>query len=345
MELSIAKISDIKLIMDFLGKYWKKGHILSTNKELLLYEFKDEERLNFTIAKDSHGDIIGLFGFIKYNSLNLPDLAGSLWKVKDDCKVPMLGLKLREFTIKNIPHRFFAAPGAGLQTKSIYKIIKMDWNQMEHYYIHNDKKSFFEILKMDKPIKKYCINETIESNENLITKVTNIEELKNFDFNKYTNIVPFKDFEYIKKRFVDYPINKYDIYKVEVDGELVNIFICREVKKDNSRAYRVVDFYGNDSYLKKIADFLYLYIIDKDYEYFDFVCYGFIEENMTDIGFNKLSFENETIIVPNFFEPFVQKNIPIYCVSDKMVNEDIHFRQCKADGDQDRPNIIRNNNE
>lgn len=343
MKISFATIQDTKRIMDFLGEYWKKDHILSKNKELFLYEFQEENRLNFAIAKDEDGTILGLFGFIKYNSLVVSDLAGSLWKVRDDCKIPILGLKLREFTIKNIPHRFFAAPGAGIKTKPIYQIIKMDWNKMMQYFVPNDTMKEYHILKLNDSLKKYSINKKVENKNIKISKIVDIDELKDFDFNKYKNIVPFKDFQYIKKRFIGYPIYSYDIYKVEKENEIMNIFICRTVKYNSSKVYRIVDFYGDEDYMKNITNFLYRFIVTNGYEYYDFVCHGFDENKLLNAGFNKLDFESE-IIVPNFFEPFVQKNVPVYCVSDKIEDIEMIFRQCKADGDQDRPNVPRENN-
>ena len=145
--LSQATIEDTRGLMEFMDKVWKKDHILSKDKELFLYEFQEENYLNIIIAKDEKESIVGIFGFIKYNSSSLPDIAGSLWKVDPNIKEPLLGLRLREYFVKNIPHRFFAAPGAGLQTKPIYKVLKMNWHRMKQYYIVNDTLSSFKVMQ------------------------------------------------------------------------------------------------------------------------------------------------------------------------------------------------------
>ncbi|WP_345993681.1 hypothetical protein [Sulfurimonas sp. HSL-1716] len=324
--------------MEFLDKYWKKNHILSVDKHLFLYEFQDKEKLNFAIAQDAQNEIIGLFGFIKYNFLKIPDLAGSLWKVRDDCTVPLLGLKLRDFVIKNVPHRFFAAPGAGIQTKPIYQIIKMNWNRMEQYFLVNDTIDEYKVLKTrDKSILK-TYKAFHESNDVVIELAKDISELQSFVFDDFKEIVPFKDLKYIEKRFVNYPIYKYDIYTVKKSGLISNIFICRTAAYLDRKVYRIVDFYGDERNMGYITNFLYKYIVDNHYEYCDFISYGFEDIHMLNAGFDRLDFESEDIIVPNFFEPFVQKNISVFCVSDK--TDGLKFRQCKADGDQDRPNYV-----
>ena len=98
----------------------------------------------------------------------------------------------------------------------------------------------------------------------------------------------------------------------------------------------MVDFYGNDENMLIISYFLKNKIIRDNYEYLDFVSYGFDVDHMKSAGFHVLNFDSSEVVVPNLMEPLVNDNTPIYCVSDKLDN--IYFRQCKADGDQDRPN-------
>ena len=147
--------------------------------------------------------------------------------------------------------------------------------------------------------------------------------------------MPIKDLKYIEKKFYNNPIHKYDIYIVKIDNEIINIFICRAFSCDSSSAYRLVDFYGDENYMNTITQFLYQQLIENNYEYVDFISSGFNIQNILASGFRRLDFEGD-IIIPNYTNPLVKENIPIYCVSDKTNN--YIFRQCKADGDQDRPN-------
>ena len=67
--------------MDFINKEYRKDHILSNNKSLFKYEFGNGADLNFILAKDEKGNIIGCIGYIKSNSLDKPDLWTSVWSV------------------------------------------------------------------------------------------------------------------------------------------------------------------------------------------------------------------------------------------------------------------------
>lgn len=329
MLIEQANINDTDKIMDFMDKVWKKNHILSQHKELFLHEFQEEEKLNFIVARDND-KIVGIFGFIKYNSSQLPDIAGSLWKVDPRVKTPLLGLKMRDYFTKNIPHRFYAAPGAGLQTRDIYKVIKMNWGKMDQFYITNDTIRTFHIAKNP---KKGAISHKNTPNVE-IKKLKHIDEIATFDFSQ-GDIVPQKDITYIKKRFIDFPIYDYDIYYVTDAKRIINIFVCRDIAVKRSHIYRVVDFLGPLDYIADIASFLYQYILKQNYEYVDFVSYGFDKELLLESGFHLVDFASDSVIIPNYFEPFLQKNVPIYCVWN---HTQMHFRQCKADGDQDRPN-------
>lgn len=327
-----AHLNDTEEIMQLMNDMWREGHILSYHKELFLYEFQDGEKLNLIIAKNNEDRIVGLFGFILYNYSENPDIAGSLWKVDSLVKEPLLGMKMREYFKKNITHSFFAAPGAGLQTKSIYQVLKMNWNRMEHYYIAN---STLEEFKICKNPQLQSLN-SIQDKSIKIEKLTDNTMLNNFKFMD-EEIVPRKDRHYFEKRFINYPIYKYDIYAVSKNGTIENLIVYREVEIEGHYAYRIVDFYGSELFMQAIASFFYGLVLEKKYEYIDFVSFGFDQNRLLDAGFSLLDFNNSETIIPNFFEPFVQQNTPVYCVSDKSEKK---FRQCKADGDQDRPNIV-----
>ena len=48
--------------------------------------------------------------------------------------------------------------------------------------------------------------------------------------------------------------------------------------------------------------------------------------------------EKKDIVIPNYFEPFIQENISISYFTDSQNLENL--RIFKADGDQDRPSIM-----
>lgn len=71
---------------------------------------------------------------------------------------------------------------------------------------------------------------------------------------------------------------------------------------------------------------------ENKWEYIDLYCYGIEDDILKRSGFLKRT-ENDPNIIPNYFEPFEQKNVDIYFVSNVM--ENLHLY--RGDGDQDRP--------
>jgi hypothetical protein len=339
-KFSFAVVEDAEEIMEFMRTHWRKDHILAENKDLLLYDFQDGEQLNIGIVRDSQGKLAGIFGYMKYNSRYFPDIAGSLWKVLESPEVPMLGLKLRKFVTDNVLYRFFAAPGAGLQTKPIYRILGMNWNRMNHYYILNPALNEFRIAEIPHDMM-HNYRHYSEYSGSSVSRIYSDEDLDKFNFEDFKHIAPFKDRDYVMRRFLEYPFRDYEIYGIKASdgsaGEFSNLFVIRKAEAEGGTVCRMVDFYGDEEGINCAASFLTDYIQENNCEYADFIAHGFSEEIMKNAGFESLDFDSDNVIIPNYFEPFERKNVPVYCVSEKT---DLHFRQCKADGDQDRPNFV-----
>jgi hypothetical protein len=74
---------------------------------------------------------------------------------------------------------------------------------------------------------------------------------------------------------------------------------------------------------------------DKGHEYIDLLSMGLDEKIIFKAGFSKLNFEQNELVIPNYFDPFIQSNIKIRYFSD---TKDLkNLRIYKGDGDQDRP--------
>ena len=109
----------------------------------------------------------------------------------------------------------------------------------------------------------------------------------------------------------------------------------REVNYNNSKALRIVDFIGIDDDLAGIGNELRRLIKEKNYEYIDFYEYGIPDNIMISAGFT-LKKSDDFNIIPNYFEPFVLRNIQLnYSTTDES-----NLYVFKADSDQDRPNSV-----
>jgi hypothetical protein len=196
--------------------------------------------------------------------------------------------------------------------------------------INRNNKSF-NILKLEENI----VLKDIEFTNNDRYKLVKLEKNQvDFDFEK-KEFIPHKDKNYFIKRYFDHPIYSYDIYGVYLDNEMSSLIVTREVEVNDSKILRIMDFLGDQNSLEYVSNILYKIVVENNYEYVDFMCFGFNKDNLNRAGFDKIDIESNTIIAPNYFAPFVQENIKINFMADTKEIEKL--RICKADGDQDRP--------
>ena len=111
-------------------------------------------------------------------------------------------------------------------------------------------------------------------------------------------------------------------------------FVTREIKYLNSKCLRLIEYFG---YFEKSFDLKneFQKICDNsNFEFIDFYNYGIKKNILLSSGFSLNYFSNK-LIIPNYFSPFVMKNIKLrfayYPPNKKM----LFF---KGDCDQDRPN-------
>ena len=94
--ICFGKLSDTDEIMDFIDREWKKNHILSKNKDFFLYEYADEDALNFVVSKNE-GRINGILGFLRSSSDDRSSVWTTMWKVSKSNGSPTLGLRLLNY--------------------------------------------------------------------------------------------------------------------------------------------------------------------------------------------------------------------------------------------------------
>lgn len=334
VEIRFADTGDLRALMMFMHEHWRADHILSRNEALFRFDFEHGDRLNLAIA-ESGQQIVGLFGYMRYSDLDEPDIAGSLWKVLDGVGSPMLGLQLRRFVTRHVPHRFFAAPGAGLQTRAIYRLLGMHWIEMDQFFVANPDVRRRRLCRIGPARSGLTAHES--SVGWCFDEIDDPHALSGFPFLSDLHRGPLKDWAYLRRRFFTHPIYRYRVFRLAHDGESVNIVVCREVGHDGARALRVVDFYGAERHMQAIVAALYEIVRREGFEYVDFVCSGFDRHAMCAAGWQAIDFARSDVVVPNYFEPFVMSNVRVYAVAD--VHPAISARLCRADGDQDRPNI------
>ena len=332
-KIAVAKHSEINEIMNYINSYWKRGHILARNKIFFLFQHGNGKKLNYIISKNEKNKINGIIGFINPCKKKKLDVWTTLWLVKKNSIDPMLGINLLQF-VKKIGFRSISSIGIGYDTIDIYKYLGFTVDKLNHFFYPNDKILNKEISIFPKKIKRFFISKI--NNKYNISKITAEELRRKFTFSNYKSRIPFKNWEYFNKRYFLHPIFKYQVFGIFLKKKLISILVMREVHIKSSSALRVIDYYGEESPFKYLYNFFKELINTNNYEYIDLLCHGMNKKIIESAGFIEIPLKSKKIIIPNYFDPFIKKNIPIYFYIDKKL--DSHVRFFKGDADQDRPN-------
>ena len=151
------------------------------------------------------------------------------------------------------------------------------------------------------------------------------------------NSFPKKSYLYLFNKYFCHPFYNYHVYGIQnIDG-IFTFLVLRICSHESKNALRIVDFYGPVENFKSIFQCLQELLEYFDAEYLDFYNFGLSENLLLDTGFIKVDSNNE-ISLPNYFEPFDENSVNlIYAYK---ADKKLDFLICKADSDQDRPNII-----
>ena len=114
--------------------------------------------------------------------------------------------------------------------------------------------------------------------------------------------------------------------------------MTRVCSHGGARAIRIVDFIGPSAVLRGLRDQWTYLLKNIDAEYLDFYNAGINEDDLLASGFTRRE-AGDDIVIPNHFEPFIQKNVEI----DYMINAPAGqtYRIVKGDSDRDRPNYTK----
>ena len=330
-----ATVDDVDSIMSFIKTEWNEKHILANDKDFFMWqygrgEYNDDNSINFILMTDKDGHLLGIIGYIPYDNDDI-SVSPAMTKVKASGLLPMTGLEFMKREMRLVGEKNHFASGTNTKTiLPLYsKCFHHDYGFMQQYYILNSAVESYKIAYPKTGEKQLPFVETgyklktIQRYEDLVSR---------YDLGTEYPRMIYKSPEYIKKRFFDHPIYEYQKWFVEDgDGNAVGILFGREIHINGSKVLRLVDFRGNPNDLCELGSALHEMMTENDYEYIDLVVSDMSSYDLGKAGFKLLDFDGETII-PNYFEPFEQRNIK-NCYQTNSNN--IMF---KADGDQDRPN-------
>ena len=339
INIDFCNRNEITEVQKFINEHWEKDHILANNIILLKWLYKNKEGYNFIIAK-KNDVIIGLLGFIKNSHFDNIDIIKdiiwlALWKVNEKIASPGLGLLLLKKLEKMNPNLDIAVLGINKTHPPMYKAINYYTGIMDHYYVTNPENKNFNILIYDNETK---LPTPIISEFKLIYKQVLIEDFKDKRNNyKSKNFSFYKSVDFFINKYLKHPFYDYKLFDLQKDSRVLALIVLRVINIKNSKVIRVIDFEGDERIISYLGEFFLELMKGEQAEYVDFLQHGINKKYFLDSGFDLLG-NKKTIIVPNYFEPIIQKNTPLL-FSYKIDNKN-KIRIFKGDGDQDRPNLV-----
>lgn len=332
IKIRRAVVEDIPAIMKFIEQYWKKDHILATDRKFFDWMYLDRGKVNFNIAvEEATGELFGVNGFILYNSEDTPDVSGALWKARPTEQNPVLGLDLGNYLRELVHYRHNISVGISKRARKLEILRGREVVELKRYYMLNELPEYHIARVKYKP---QCSPKMVQSS---FVRIENIEDFRQWiSEEELKRNTPYKEYRYIRHRYFEHPVYQYCFLGLCVDGDRrKGVFVGRRVEYKGSVAFKIVDYFGRD---EEIADSCLAFqdiLRTEGFEYIDFYEYGIPEQYMVDAGFTLL--QGEDNIIPNYFEPFEQKNVEISAVP----CEGPHLHIYRGDADQDRPGFSR----
>ena len=322
MKIRLAKKSDLKDIINFIKKnYYKKNHILVTNKKIFNFFFLSSKNVNFIICIDN-SKILGILGFIKNSHWSLNFGKNIVWLGWWQVLKGFNGLILIKNLIKFLNPKLLVS--FGVQNKKVRNLLfrNIDLNQ---FVIRNNfyKKIFF---KKEISFKRKI---TFENQEILIFK----NKIEHFKLSKH--YFPKKNYSYFKNKYLNNKFYDYFYLHFKNNHKLKTIFVCKSIYNTENKIFfiKILDIIGklpNISFKKVILKLLKVHNV----HYLDLQCSGIDEGAIINFGFTK----NRNKIY-NFYEPYKKIHSPhtLSFILNKYKRKKLIF--FAGDGDNERPRI------
>jgi len=330
-DIRICRSEDCEDLMEFIDKYWRAGHPLAKSQALLDWQHRSPEGYNFLIARKGE-EIHGIIGFIPTGqfdpALGSNDTWLTMWKVREDVSPPSLGLALLQAIRKRFTYASLGIVGSSEIAQAFYTKLGFHIGVMQQHYMVNRKKDTFKLIgNFDGEYSAPC------SSTEVSLKPIDGEQLLDFRFTP--SVHPHKSPHYYYNRYLCHPSYSYQIFGILRHSQPRGLLVVRKATYLSSNAIRIVDLYGPAEALQGASQALQGLLEDFDAEYLDFNQFGYNNQIFTEAGL-LLRLPSSKVIVPNYFEPFEQRNVNIAVAFEGCGN----YLIVKGDSDQDRPNMV-----
>ena len=332
IEIRRCTNGEVPALMMFIDIHWRHGHALATSRPLMDWQYRAEgDQYNCLLALQE-SELLGVLGYIptrRYDAALAENnvLWLTLWKIRDDCKISGLGLRMLSALQQMEPSAAIAANGINPNHPAMYRALGYRVVELaQHYAVNPGQARRLVTQEGDMPLPQLNAGQAISSE--LTAK--NI-----LDASITSTAIPRKTSRYFLERFLRHPFYRYRVFHL-THASRHALIATRVASHGESRALRIVDFSGDAAVLAESGSSVAAILQGEQAEYVDFWEHGLPPNTLAAAGFGKVEPEG-AITVPNYYEPFIARNGRIFCAIKARGTAPCIIS--RADGDQDRPNI------
>lgn len=318
------KKKELQLLKNFIKKNYKKNHIMVKSDKIYKYYFIEKKnRINF-VGTFENKKLISILGVVRnrqWDKALKNDIQFSLWLNKKNTKTS--GLENLLFILNKYDHHSIYTTGLNVRTSlKVFKLFS-ETRDFKHFFLPNPA-----LPKKICKTKRIIGSDYKFDNSKIIKETYKIKSLPGHPY------YPKKSVKFFNNKYALNPFYKYFFLEFYYKNKMKFFFVCRNIylKKYNANVTRIVDFYGNLPKNLSFKNEILSFIIRNKIEYIDFLIFGISDSLIHKQGFI-LKRKNE--IVPNYFEPFLKKNIKLGIAIIKNFYKD-KLIIVKADSDQER---------
>ena len=328
---------EINKFQTFIKNHWKSDHLYSKDTTVFDWQHKGLEYYHCITARKATR-IVGVHCVIPLwhfdESLEKKDIFLSLFRAVESEGLG-IGLRLYREVLAAYSPKFIGTVGLTERMIPFHKRFGFVVGEMDHHVLLSSYRRNYKIA---------VVPQTISIREMACTSTTSLRKLNKKDLRSITNDriysyqVPRKSSAYVISRYLDHPIYTYKVYGVIENGSVQAFGVIRRIVVDNSVVFRLVDYIGPDKNIVEMFLGAQSILKEHDAEYIDFYSYGIPKRLLKETGVLNRK-EVRGLVIPNYFEPFLQKNQELLIAFDTRTNAP-NVRLFKGDGDQDRPSRI-----
>jgi hypothetical protein len=328
---------DITKVAEFIDNHWGKGHVMAVSRKLMDWQHKTEDG-SYDYLLAWHGQkLVGILGYIsscRFDT-NLTDrnvLWLAIWKIREDCRITGLGLKMLNELTGLEPNIGVAINKILPEHELLYSALRYQVVEMKQYYVTDPDKPSRLIMAPSSSVLPVPMR-----GEARFTEMGEADLLEMPSDYLPSGSTPIKTPLYFLNRFLRHPFYHYRVFRVDHPTDAKALIATRVSHSEDKRALRIVDFSGDLVLIGEIGKPVLNLMNEEHAEYADFWQHGVPHEYLERAGF-ALAKPDGDVIVPNYFVPFSAKTSRIF--STYKSNIPGRFLIFKADGDQDRPNYL-----